>query len=108
MSKKYAPFIQSWIIIKSVLYVYLQLLFFVITSVGVFSLFILFTEKRVGKLELDLYDCEIPKKLSLLEKLKYPFMWYELYVNVKISKDGYYLLTKKAIDDLSKFEIKES
>lgn len=104
---KYAPFIQSWVIVKSSLLVYVQLLAIFIGCIGIYFWFVMITEKRASKLEYNLIDCNIPKKLSFRQKIEYPYMYYEMYVNVKISKDGYYLLTDYASKDLIEFETKE-
>lgn len=105
---KYAPFIQSWIIIKSSLLVYMQLLLLLIICIGIYFWFIMITEKRASKLEYNLIDCTIPYKLSFRQKIEYPYMYYELYVNIKRSKDGYYLLTDYGFKDLMEFEAKEN
>lgn len=107
MSMKYAPFMQSWVIIKSTLLVYVQVISLFITCVGIFFWFILVTEKRASKLEYNLVECTIPKKLTFRQKIEYAYMYYEMYVNVKISKDGYFLLTDYAYKDLTEFTAKE-
>lgn len=103
---KYAPFIQSWIIVKSSLIVYAQIVSLMIFLIGVYFWFILVTEKRMSKMEYSLLDCKIPHRLSLREKLAYPYMFYEMYVNVKKSKDDYYILTEYAVKDLLEYESK--
>lgn len=104
---KYAPFIQSWVIVKSSLLVYAQLLGLFIGCIGIYFWFIIVTEKRASMLEYNLIDCSIPHKLSLRQKIEYPYMYYEMYVNIKRSKDGYYLLTDYGFKDLIEFEAKE-
>ena len=107
-SMKYAPFMQSWIIIKSTILVYIQLLSIIVSLIGIYGWFILVCEKRASKLANKLVDCNVPKKLSMRQKIEYPFMWYEIYVNAKISKDNYYILTEMATKDLLEFEAKEN
>lgn len=107
LSMKYAPLIQSWTIIRSTLSIYAQVLSIVIGCIGIYSWFILICEKRINKSEYNLIDCDVPKKLSLRQKIEYPFMWYELYINVKMIKDKYYILTDLAVKDLQEFEDKE-
>lgn len=104
---KYAPFIQSWIIIKSTLLVYSHIILCIVGCIGIFFWFILVTEKRVSKLEYNLIECSIPNKLTFRQKIEYPYMYYEMYINIKHSKDGYFLLTDYAYDDLMEFEVKE-
>ena len=107
MSMKYAPFMQSWIIIKSTLLVYVQIIFFIIGLIGIYGWFILVCEKRANKTPYTIIDCNVPKRLTLRQKIEYPFMWYELYINVKVSQDNYYILTELATKDLMEFEAKE-
>ena len=107
MSMKYAPFMQSWVIIKSTLLVYVQIIFFIIGLIGIYGWFILVCEKRANKTPYTLIDCNVPKRLTLRQKIEYPFMWYELYINVKVSQDNYYILTELATKDLMEFEAKE-
>ena len=107
MSMKYAPFMQSWVIIKSTLLVYVQIMFFIIGLIGIYGWFILVCEKRANKTPYTLIDCNVPKRLTLRQKIEYPFMWYELYINVKVSQDNYYILTELATKDLMEFEAKE-
>ena len=103
---KYAPFIQSWGVIKSSLLSYGQFLSIFIVGIGVYFCFIIITEKRVSKLDYNVINCTIPRKLSLRQKIEYPYMYYEMYVNIKCSKDGCYLLTDYGFKDLMEFEAK--
>lgn len=107
LTMKYAPFVECWIIIQSTLSAYVNLISFIIGCIGIFFWFILITEKRASKLEYNLVECTIPKKLTFRQKIEYPYMYYEMYINVKISKDGYFLLTDYAYKDLMEFEVKE-
>jgi hypothetical protein len=76
--------------------------------IGIYGWFVLISEKRASKLEYNLVDCTIPKRLSLRQKIEYPFMWYEMYFDVKISKDNRYILTEIATKDLLEFKAKEN
>lgn len=104
---KYAPFIQSWAIIKSSLLAYAGLIVIMTFCMGIYFWSIVITSKRASILKFNSVKPDIPKKLTLKQKLKYPFMYYEMYVNVKKLKTDYYLLSDYANKDLMNFESKE-
>ena len=53
------------------------------------------------------YYGNVPERLTFRQKLEYPFMWYEMYINVKLTDVNRYMLTELAFKDLRRFKDEE-
>ena len=102
---KYAPFIQSWIIVKCTLATYFELFVFSCIMLGLYFWIILIFEKIIIK-SFVLVDFKKSIKLTFRQKLQYPFMWYEMHANVK-KINNKYILSHLAFNELTEFENKE-
>lgn len=103
LAVKYAPFIQSWIIIKSTLIVYIELFLITLVSIGLYGFYLLVTNRHAQLTKYAFANYNFPKKLSLRQKIEYPYIYYEIYVDVKLFKNDSYLVTGKALKEILEF-----
>ena len=100
---KYGTFIQSWVVIKCVLTVYVEIIMSLIVFIGLFFTIILLFEICLNKRYFKIVKCVINNHMTIMEKFKYPFMYYEMFVNIKLTKDNHYILSKRASKELDKY-----
>lgn len=99
----YAPFMQSWIIIKSTFTVYVELMFLIFILLGFYNWCILVSDHRAKSEKMTVDNFIRPKKLKLIYKFKYPYLYYETFLNpIKLS-DNEYVFTKYAHDEMIEF-----